>query len=41
VLARSVATSGQALVTATDAAMLPAEPDQLLAVTPGAVAEAA
>ena len=32
---------GQALVTATDAAMLPAEPDQLLVVEPGDVREAA
>jgi len=31
---------GQALVTATDAAMLPSTPDQLLEVVPGAVAEA-
>ncbi|HVS86410.1 MAG TPA: DNA replication and repair protein RecF [Gaiellaceae bacterium] len=41
ILAARVARSGQALVTATDAAMLPGEPDQLLEVTPGAVAEAA
>jgi len=32
---------GQALVTATDAAMLPTEPDQLLEVTPGSVMEGA
>jgi DNA replication and repair protein RecF len=37
-LAERVRTTGQALITATDAAMLPAEPDQLLEVTPGAVA---
>ena len=37
ILAARVAASGQALVTATDAAMLPAEPDQLLEVTPGEV----
>ena len=37
ILAARVRTAGQALVTATDAAMLPAEPDQLLEVTPGAV----
>jgi len=37
VLAARVAVSGQALVTATDAAMLPVEPDQLLEVTPGEV----
>jgi DNA replication and repair protein RecF len=37
ILAARVATAGQALVTATDAAMLPAEPDQLLEVAPGAV----
>jgi DNA replication and repair protein RecF len=35
ILAARVATAGQALITATDAAMLPAEPDQLLEVTPG------
>jgi DNA replication and repair protein RecF len=35
ILAARVAGAGQALVTATDAAMLPAEPDQLLEVTPG------
>ena len=37
ILAARVASSGQALITATDAAMLPAEPDQLLEVTPGEV----
>ncbi len=36
-LAERVRGAGQALITATDAAMLPAEPDQLLEVTPGAV----
>jgi DNA replication and repair protein RecF len=41
VLAARVRTVGQALVTATDLAMLPAAPDQLLEVTPGAVLEAA
>jgi DNA replication and repair protein RecF len=41
VLAARVRTVGQALVTATDPAMLPAAPDQLLEVTPGAVLEAA
>jgi DNA replication and repair protein RecF len=40
ILAMRVRSAGQALVTATDAAMLPAEPDQLLEVTPGAVLEA-
>jgi DNA replication and repair protein RecF len=35
ILAARVAASGQALITATDAAMLPAEPDQLLEVSPG------
>lgn len=35
ILAARVAASGQALITATDAAMLPAEPDQLLKVSPG------
>ena len=35
ILAARVAQAGQALVTATDAAMLPAEPDQLLEVSPG------
>lgn len=37
ILAARVRTAGQALITATDAAMLPADPDQLLEVTPGAV----
>ena len=37
ILAARVAAAGQALVTATDAAMLPAEPDQLLEVAPGSV----
>jgi DNA replication and repair protein RecF len=37
ILAARVALAGQALLTATDAAMLPAEPDQLLHVTPGEV----
>jgi DNA replication and repair protein RecF len=37
ILAARVATAGQALITATDPAMLPAEPDQLLEVTPGEV----
>ena len=41
ILASRVARVGQALITATDAAMLPSEPDQLLEVTPGAVREAA
>ena len=41
ILAARVRTAGQALVTATDAAMLPAPPDQLLEVTPGAVLEPA
>ena len=40
-LAARVRGSGQALVTATDAAMLPVAPDQLLEVTPGTVLEAA
>jgi DNA replication and repair protein RecF len=40
ILAARVRSAGQALVTATDAAMLPAAPDQLLEVTPGAVLEA-
>jgi DNA replication and repair protein RecF len=35
ILADRVGRAGQALVTATDAAMLPAEPDQLLEVSPG------
>jgi DNA replication and repair protein RecF len=41
ILAARVRIAGQALVTATDAAMLPAAPDQLLEVTPGTVLEAA
>ena len=41
ILAARVAGAGQALITATDAAMLPAAPDQLLEVTPGTVLEAA
>jgi DNA replication and repair protein RecF len=41
ILADRVRGAGQALVTATDAAMLPALPDQLLQVTPGAVLEVA
>jgi len=35
ILAARVAQAGQALITATDAAMLPLEPDQLVEVTPG------
>ena len=41
ILAARVARVGQALITATDAAMLPAEPDQLLEVSSGSVREAA
>jgi DNA replication and repair protein RecF len=41
ILAERVRGAGQALITATDAAMLPADPDQLLDVTPGTVVEAA
>jgi DNA replication and repair protein RecF len=41
ILATRVAQVGQALITATDAAMLPAEPDQLLHVSPGFVSDAA
>jgi len=41
ILAARVRSAGQALITATDAAMLPADPDQLLEVTPGSVLEAA
>jgi len=37
ILAARVATAGQALITATDAAMLPGEPDQLLEVRRGEV----
>jgi DNA replication and repair protein RecF len=39
ILAARVRTAGQALVTATDAAMLPADADQLLEVAPGTVRE--
>jgi DNA replication and repair protein RecF len=41
ILAARVRSAGQALVTATDAAMLPAVPDQLLEVNPGTVLETA
>ena len=41
ILAARVRSAGQALVTATDAAMLPVAPDQLLEVAPGTVLEAA
>ena len=41
ILAARVGNTGQALVTATDAAMLPAAPDQLLEVTPGSVLDVA
>ncbi len=41
ILAARVRSVGQSLVTATDAAMLPAEPDQLLEVAPGTVLEVA
>ena len=41
ILAARVARAGQALITATDAAMLPAEPDQLLHVTLGEVRDRA
>jgi DNA replication and repair protein RecF len=41
ILAARVRNAGQALITATDAAMLPAAPDRLLEVTPGAVLEVA
>jgi DNA replication and repair protein RecF len=41
ILAARVRSAGQALITATDSAMLPASPDQLLEVTPGTVLEAA
>ncbi|HEX4323592.1 MAG TPA: hypothetical protein VHZ77_03065, partial [Gaiellaceae bacterium] len=40
ILAARVRSAGQALVTATDPSLLPAAPDQLLEVTPGAVLEA-
>jgi DNA replication and repair protein RecF len=39
ILAARVAAAGQAMITATDAAMLPAEPSQLLEVTPGEVSD--
>ena len=39
-LAERVRGAGQALITATDAAMLPTDPDQLLEVTPGTAVEA-
>src|SRR5581483_10271751 len=35
ILAARVGRAGQALITATDAAMLPADPDQLVEVSPG------
>jgi DNA replication and repair protein RecF len=41
ILAARVARIGQALITATDVAMLPADPDQLLEVSAGVVREAA
>ena len=41
ILADRVRTAGQALITATDAAMLPSAPDQLLEVTSRAVLEVA
>ena len=41
ILAARVARAGQALITATDAAMLPLAPDQLLEVIPGEVRDAA
>ncbi len=41
ILAARVAATGQAFVTATDAAMLPSAAEQLLEVTPGRVLEAA
>ena len=41
ILAERVRGAGQALITATDAAMLPADPDQLLEVTPGTAIETA
>jgi DNA replication and repair protein RecF len=41
VLAARVGSVGQAVITATDPAMLPAEPDQLLVVTPGEVSAGA
>jgi DNA replication and repair protein RecF len=39
ILAARVAAAGQAMITATDAAMLPTEPSQLLDVTSGAVSD--
>jgi DNA replication and repair protein RecF len=39
ILAARVAAAGQAMITATDAAMLPTEPSQLLEVTPGEVSD--
>jgi DNA replication and repair protein RecF len=39
ILAARVSRVGQALITATDPAMLPAEPDQLLEVSPGSARE--
>jgi DNA replication and repair protein RecF len=39
ILAARVAGAGQAMITATDAAMLPTEPSQLLEVTPGEVSD--
>ena len=39
ILAARVAAAGQAMITATDAAMLPTEPSQLLDVTPGEVSD--
>jgi DNA replication and repair protein RecF len=41
ILAARVTRVGQALITATDAAMLPSEPDQLLEVSPGEVRDRA
>ena len=41
ILAERVRSAGQVLVTATDAGMLPLEPDELVEVTPGAAVEAA
>jgi DNA replication and repair protein RecF len=39
ILAARVAAAGQAMITATDAAMLPTEPSQLLEVAPGEVSD--
>jgi recombinational DNA repair ATPase RecF len=39
-LAERVRGAGQALITATDAAMLPSDPDQLVEVAPGTAVEA-